>query len=130
MDKILYGLLSRVPIWLEKNSDSKVLTFEYICKNLFKKEGVENWEIIYFRNQLLSDNHITFIGNMPKITQSGIEFIRDGGYVEKERIIVEVKKTKTEYLKEMKRNKLYSFTSFIFSVIAIIISIIALFLKK
>jgi len=53
LDKILYGLLSRIFTKIRNNGeDDKRLTMDLICKALFKGGGHENWETEFLQRRL------------------------------------------------------------------------------
>lgn len=85
LDKILYGLLSRISTKIRNNGeDDKRLTMDFICKTLFKEEGHEDWETEFLQRRLLSDGLIEFKRkedlDLPEITDLGIKYIQNGGY--------------------------------------------------
>ena len=85
LDKILYGLLSRIFTKIRNNGeDNKRLTMDFICKTLFKEEGHEDWETEFLQRRLLSDGLIEFKRkedlDLPEITDLGIKYIQNGGY--------------------------------------------------
>jgi hypothetical protein len=84
LDKLLNGLLSRIPIKIKKQGrDDERLTFDFLCNVLFQ-EGHEPWETEYIKRRLLADGLIQFYlmdgKEYPEITDKGIKFIIDGGY--------------------------------------------------
>lgn len=84
LDMLLNALLSRVIHRNTNGSDYSILTFEFLCSNLFKDEDVNAWEVKYLQDRLIGDEYVEMIeeDNMliPNITQQGIKFIQDGGY--------------------------------------------------
>lgn len=90
LDKILNGLMSRLPKRYETGTDNKILTFDFLCSVLFKDEMMEPWEVANLKDVLMQDGYIEMIdvegASIPNITHTGKKFILDGGYKkEKER---------------------------------------------
>ena len=84
LDMLLNALLSRVIHRNTHGSDYSILTFEFLCSNLFKDEDVKAWEVKYLQDRLIGDEYVEMIEEdnvlIPNITQKGIKFIQDGGY--------------------------------------------------
>ncbi len=85
LDKILYGLLSRISTKIKNNDEDNIrLTMDFICKTLFREEEHEDWETEFLQRRLLSDGLIEFKKNegfdLPTITDLGIKYIQNGGY--------------------------------------------------
>ena len=128
LDRILYGLLSRLPKRYEDGTDYKILTFEYLCSLLFKEEGLEPWEVEYLKDFLIQDGYIEMINVedsiIPNITHKGKKFISDGGYVkEQERKTLQDELVKST-IKSNKRSKWalwISLAALLVSIAAIII---------
>ncbi|WP_099290963.1 hypothetical protein [Butyricimonas sp. Marseille-P3923] len=122
LDKILYGLLSRISTKIRNNGeDDKRLTMDFICKTLFKEEGHEDWETEFLQRGLLSDGLIEFKRkedlDLPEITDLGIKYIQNGGYTRKHSNKKIEEDLKIQTLKNAKK-----------SWIAIVISVISLIL--
>jgi hypothetical protein len=109
LDCILNGLLSRTLKRLAENTDDKRLTFDFLCNVLLKDENVETGEKEFIKNRLLFDEYITFITideiELPDITQAGIQFLQQGGYVKQKEFLTLDHDIKQESLKELKRSK-------------------------
>ena len=84
LDMLLNALLSRVIHRNTNGSDYGILTFEFLCSNLFKDEDVNAWEVKYLQDRLIGDEYVEMIEKdnvlIPNITQKGIKFIQGGGY--------------------------------------------------
>ena len=84
LDRILNGLMSRLPKRYEDGADYKILTFEYLCSVLLKEENVEPWEINSLKVFLIDDGYIEMVdaeGSLiPNITHKGKKFLLDGEY--------------------------------------------------
>ena len=122
LDKILYGLLSRISTKIGNNGeDDKRLTMDFICKTLFKKGGHEDWETEFLQRRLLSDGLIELKRKedlyLPEITDLGIKYIQNGGYTRKHSNKKIEEDLKIQTLKNAKK-----------SWIAIVISVISLIL--
>lgn len=91
LNRILHALLSRQPKRLADKTDDKRLTFEFLCDALFQGEDVVGWEIEFLKDRLLTDSYIEFIefddAKLPDLTQEGVKFIQQGGYVEQNQIL-------------------------------------------
>ena len=82
LDKILYGLLSRISTKIRNNGeDDQRLTMDFICKALFKEGGHEDWENEFLQRRLLSDGLIEFKRkedlDLPEIIDLGIKYIQN-----------------------------------------------------
>ena len=82
LDKILYGLLSRISTKIRNNGeDDQRLTMDFICKALFKEEEHEDWENEFRQRRLLSDGLIEFKRkedlDLPEIIDLGIKYIQN-----------------------------------------------------
>ena len=100
LDKILNGLMSRLPKRYETGTDNKILTFEFLCSILFKDENMEPWEVANLKDILIRDGYVEMIDvegtSIPNITHTGKKFILDGGYKkEQERKIKQEELVKT-----------------------------------
>ena len=129
LDKILYGLMSRLPKRYEDGADYKILTFEYLCSVLLKEENMEPWEINSLKDFLIEDGYIEMVdaeGSLiPNITHKGKKFLLDGGY-EKEQKRKELQDELVETgVKSNKRSKWALWVS----VAALIVSIIAIIIR-
>lgn len=128
LDKILYGLMSRLPKRYEDVTDYKILTFEYLCSVLLKEENMELWEINSLKDFLIEDGYIEMVDAegsfIPNITHKGKKFLLDGGY-EKEQKRKELQDELVETgVKSNKRSKwalLVSVGALLVSIVAIII---------
>ena len=128
LDKILYGLMSRLPKRYEDGTDYKILTFEYLCSVLLKEENMEPWEVNSLKDFLIEDGYIEMVdaeGSLiPNITHKGKKFLLDGGY-EKEQKRKELQDELVETgVKSNKRSKwalLVSVGALLVSIVAIII---------
>lgn len=110
LDKILNGLMSRLPKRYETGADNKILTFEFLCSILFKDENMEPWEVANLKDILIRDGYVEMIDvegtSIPNITHTGKKFILDGGYKkEQERKIKQDELVKTS-IESNKRSKL------------------------
>ena len=129
LDKILYGLMSRLPKRYEDGTDYKILTFEYLCSVLLKEENMEPWEINSLKDFLIEDGYIEMVdaeGSLiPNITHKGKKFLLDGGY-EKEQKRKDLQDENVETgIKSNKRSKWALWVS----VAALIASIVAIIIK-
>ena len=129
LDKILYGLMSRLPKRYEDGTDYKILTFEYLCSVLLKEENMEPWEINSLKDFLIEDGYIEMVdaeGSLiPNITHKGKKFLLDGGY-EKEQQRKELQDELVETgVKSNKRSKWALWVS----IAALIVSIVAIIIK-
>jgi hypothetical protein len=100
LDKILNGLMSRLPKRYETGTDNKILTFKFLCSILFKDENMEPWEVANLKDILIRDGYVEMIDvegtSIPSITHTGKKFILDGGYKkEQERKIKQDELVKT-----------------------------------
>lgn len=82
LDKILYGLLSRISTKIRNNGeDDQRLTMDFICKALFKEGEHEDWENEFLQRRLLSDGPIEFKRkedlDLPEIIDLGIKYIQN-----------------------------------------------------
>lgn len=82
LDKILYGLLSRISTKIRNNGeDDQRLTMDFICKALFKAGEHEDWENEFLQRRLLSDGLIEFKRkedlDLPEIIDLGIKYIQN-----------------------------------------------------
>ena len=82
LDKILYGLLSRISTKIRNNGeDDQRLTMDFICKALFKEGEHEDWENEFLQRRLLSDGLIEFKRkkdlDLPEIIDLGIKYIQN-----------------------------------------------------
>ena len=82
LDKILYGLLSRISTKIRNNGeDDQRLTMDFICKALFKEGVHEDWENEFLQRRLLSDGLIEFKRkedlDLPEIIDLGIKYIQN-----------------------------------------------------
>ena len=82
LDKILYGLLSRISTKIRNNGeDDQRLTMNFICKALFKEGEHEDWENEFLQRRLLSDGLIEFKRkedlDLPEIIDLGIKYIQN-----------------------------------------------------
>lgn len=82
LDKILYGLLSRISTKIRNNGeDDQRLTMDFICKALFKEGEHEDWENEFLPRRLLSDGLIEFKRkedlDLPEIIDLGIKYIQN-----------------------------------------------------
>lgn len=82
LDKILYGLLSRISTKIRNNGeDDQRLTMDFICKALFKEGEHEDWENKFLQRRLLSDGLIEFKRkedlDLPEIIDLGIKYIQN-----------------------------------------------------
>lgn len=88
LDKILNGLMSRLPKRYETGTDNKILTFDFLCSVLFKDEMMEPWEVANLKDVLIQDGYIEMIDvegtSIPNITHTGKKLILDGGYKKKD----------------------------------------------
>lgn len=88
LDKILNGLMSRLPKRYETGTDNKILTFDFLCSVLFKDEMMEPWEVANLKDILIRDGYVEMIDvegtSIPSITHTGKKFILDGGYKKEE----------------------------------------------
>ena len=124
LDMLLNGLLSRVIHRNTHGSDYNILTFEFLCSNLFKDEDVTPWEVKYLQDRLMGDEYVEMIEVdnvlIPNITQKGIKFIQDGGYKkEQERKNLQDELVKTS-IESNKRSKLAVWIASISLVVAIL----------
>jgi hypothetical protein len=91
LDRILNGLLSRKLKRLAENTDDKRLTFDFLCNVLLKDEDVDTGEKEFIKDRLMFDGYITFITvdeiELPDITQAGIKFLQQGGYVKRQDLL-------------------------------------------
>lgn len=129
LDKILYGLMSRLPKRYEDGTDYKILTFEYLCSVLLKEENMEPWEVNSLKDFLIEDGYIEMVdaeGSLiPNITHKGKKFLLDGGY-EKEQQRKELQDELVETgVKSNKRSKWALWVS----IAALIVSIVAIIIK-
>ena len=120
LDKILYGLLSRISTRIRNNGeDDQRLTMDFICKALFKEGEHEDWETEFLQRRLLSDGLIEFKRkedlDLPEITDLGIKYIQNGGYTREHSNKKIEEELKIQTLKNAKK-----------SWIAIVISVISL----
>lgn len=124
LDKILNGLMSRLPKRYETGTDNKILTFDFLCSVLFKDEMMEPWEVANLKDVLIQDGYIEMIDvegtSIPNITHTGKKFILDGGYKkEQERKIKQDELVKTS-IESNKRSKLAVWIASISLVVAIL----------
>jgi len=134
LDMLLNALLSRVTYRNTHGSDYNVLTFEFLCSKLFKDEDVNAWEVKYLQDRLIGDEYVEMIKKdnvlIPNITQKGIKFMQDGGYVkEQERVKMQDEQVRTT-IENNNRGKLalvLSFISMLIALAALVLSIIAYF---
>ncbi len=124
LDKILYGLMSRLPKRYADGTDNKNLTFEFLCSVLLKDENVEPWEVNSLKGFLIEDGYIEMVDAedslIPNITHKGKKFLLDGGY-EKEQKRKELQDELVETgVKSNKRSKWALWTSAISLVVAIL----------
>lgn len=124
LDKILNGLMSRLPKRYETGTDNKILTFDFLCSVLFKDEMMESWEVANLKDVLIQDGYIEMIDvegtSIPNITHTGKKFILDGGYKkEQERKIKQDELVKTS-IESNKRSKLAVWIASISLVVAIL----------
>lgn len=124
LDKILNGLMSRLPKRYETGTDNKILTFDFLCSVLFKDEMMEPWEVANLKDVLMQDGYIEMIdvegASIPNITHTGKKFILDGGYKkEQERKIKQDELVKTS-IESNKRSKLAVWIASISLVVAIL----------
>ena len=126
LDKILYGLMSRLPKRYEDGTDYKILTFEYLCSVLLKEENMEPWEVNSLKDFLIEDGYIEMVdaeGSLiPNITHKGKKFLLDGGY-EKEQ---ERQNLQDELVKTNINSNNRSKWALWVSVIALLVSIVAI----
>ena len=82
LDKILYGLLSRISTKIRNNGeDDQRLTMDLICNALFIEGEHEDWENEFLQRRLLSDGLIEFKRkedlDLPEIIDLGIKYIQN-----------------------------------------------------
>lgn len=134
LDMLLNALLSRVTYRNTHGSDNSILTFEFLCSKLFKDEDVKAWEVKYLQDRLIGDEYVEMIEKdnvlIPNITQKGIKFMQDGGYVkEQERVKMQDEQVRTT-IENNNRGKLalvLSFISMLIALAALVLSNIAYF---
>ncbi len=124
LDKILNGLMSRLPKRYETGTDNKILTFEFLCSVLFKDENMEPWEVASLKDVLMQDGYIEMVDvegvSIPNITHTGKKFILDGGYkIEQERKNKQDELVKTS-IESNKRSKIAVWIASISLVVAIL----------
>ena len=131
LDMLLNALLSRVIHRNTNGSDYSILTFEFLCSNLFKDEDVNAWEVKYLQDRLIGDGYVEMIEKdnvlIPNITQKGIKFIQDGGYKkeqERKNMQDELVKTSIESNKRSKWAFVVSIASFLVALAALIIGLL------
>lgn len=131
LDMLLNGLLSRVMHRNTYGSDYSILTFEFLCSNMFKDENVTPWEVQYLQDRLIEDEYVEMIEMdnvlIPNITQKGIKFIQNGGYgKEKERIKMQDEMTRTtiESNNRSKQALTLSYISMFISFAALVLSVV------
>lgn len=135
LDMLLNALLSRVNHRNTNGIDYSILTFEFLCSNLFKDENVKAWEVKYLQDRLIGDEYVEMIEEdnvlIPNITQKGIKFIQSGGYgKEKERIKMQDEMTRTtiESNNRSKRALTLSYISILISFAALVLSVVFYFM--
>lgn len=124
LDKILYGLLSRISTKIKNNGeDDKRLTMEFICKALFREEH-EDWETEFLQRRLSSDGLIEFKRkeslDLPEITDLGIKYIQNGGYTREH----SNKKIEEDLKMQTLKNAKKSWIAIVISVISLILTAI------
>jgi hypothetical protein len=126
LNHILNGLLSRKLKRLAENTDDRRLTFDFLCDILLKNENVDVGEKKFIKNRLIFDEYMTFINidevEIPDITQAGIKFMQQGGYVRQKELLNIDYEIKQETLKGLRRGKI----AFIFSIISLTIAFLSL----
>lgn len=131
LDMLLNGLLSRVIHRNTHGGDYSILTFEFLCSNLFEDEDITAWEVRFLQDRLVGDGYVEMLEEdnvlIPNITQKGIKFIQNGGYgKEMERIKMQDEMTRTtiESNNRSKRALTLSYISMFISFAALVLSVI------
>ena len=127
LNSILYVLLDTHQKRLNKQQIDSRLNFSFICKVV--TEVTDDWEVEFLKQRLLSDGYMTMgdFGNVepPNITQEGIKFIQQGGYV-KEMLNQEIEqKIRVETFKKFQYDK----WAFLIAILSLITALIALIKK-
>lgn len=128
LDKILMGLLSRMPNRLINGSDDKRLTFDFLCNALFEEEH-EVWETKFLEKRLIEDGYVSFVKydslKLPDITSRGISFIQNGGYQKEQKNKYVEEELKVQSLKNAK----LSWISLVIAALALICTILSFAVK-
>ena len=127
LNSILNVLLDTHQKRLNKQQIDSRLNFSFICKVV--TEVTDDWEVEFLKQRLLSDGYMTMgdFGNVepPNITQEGIKFIQQGGYV-KEMLNQEIEqKIRVETFKKFQYDK----WAFLIAILSLITALIALIKK-
>lgn len=131
LDMLLNGLLSRVIHRNTHGGDYSILTFEFLCSNLFEDEDITAWEVRFLQDRLVGDGYVEMLEEdnvlIPNITQKGIKFIQDGGYKkeqERKDMQDELVKTSIESNKRSKQAVLIASISLVVAILALVFQII------
>jgi predicted transcriptional regulator len=119
LDSILNGYLAWHVLKLKGDPRHKNMTFSLAVKTLCP--DTEEWEKAYLRDRLINDGYLEAISNEDlenlELTQKGIDFITENGYVGSQNEIKKDRKIKDATLNSLKHSK----WALIISIFAIII---------
>lgn len=127
LNSILNVLLDTHQKRLNKQQIDSRLNFSFICKVV--TEVADDWEVEFLKQRLLSDGYMTMgdFGNVepPNITQEGIKFIQQGGYVKEMQNQEIEQKIRVETFKKFQYDK----WAFLIAILSLITALIALIKK-
>ncbi|MCK9422216.1 MAG: hypothetical protein M0Q38_06435 [Bacteroidales bacterium] len=126
LNQVLFILLDTHRKRLANQAIDERLTFSFICTKV--AEVTEDWEIQFLKQRLISDGYVEVDKSLkiiepPEITQSGIKFIQQGGYVVVEQSNEIDKKIKAASLQKFQYDK----WAFAIAILSLIIAILSFF---